>query len=464
MGLCERDRVIERAGRPRASRLRVPLALAAVLAALVAFTTLARPQSSPSARLSIGDGSEDAGATLEPAAAEDRPRRVLEPEPTEALARPLDPVTLADVPATILGGLGPGEWLWPSEDGALVAVPDFAGPEVSEVRVLAARTLQPVTTVEVERQVDQFLGFTDGADALLLIAGAGSRQTLVRQPLDPERSATRVDLPEGVALVQGRVTSLARERVAMVVVEPSGLVRVLVADLSAERLAVDLPLPELRAELLVDGPREGPSLAGPGFAWDATRERLYVVRADAAEVAVVDLVAGAIVAEAQVGTPLADLGEEPVQRWRSAQVSPDGTRLYVTGSEYRPATDTSEPFGLSVIDTATLTEVTHMSRVGEWPQLSPDGRWLLWQSGDTSRAALMATDQIGLVTLIGGRFEPAHPLGFSPDSSHVYLQRDEVGGSTVVAHALPSLARSAERHLPGNAWFDPTTGLLRQGG
>lgn len=463
MGLRERGRVVERAGRRRPDRLRAPVALVAVLAALVAFTTLARPQSSPSARLSIGDGSEDAGATPEPAAAEDRPRRVLEPEPTEALARPLDPVTLADVPATILA-LRPGEWLWPSEDGALVALPVFAGPDGSEVRVLAARTLQPVTTVKVERQVDQFHGFTDGADALLLIAGAGSRQTLVRQPLDPGRPATRVDLPEGVALVQGRVTSLARERVAMVVVEPSGLVRVLVADLSAERLAVDLPLPELRAELLVDGPREAASLAGPGFAWDAARERLFVVHADAAKVTVVDLAAGAVAAEAQVGTPLAELGEEPVQRWRSAQVSPDGTRLYVTGSEHRPATSTSEPFGLSVIDTATLTEVTHMSRVGDWAQLSPDGRWLLWQSGDTSRAALMATDEIGLVTLLGGDSRAAYPLGFSPDSSHVYLQRDEVGGSTVVAHALPSLERSAERHLPDDAWFDPTTGLLRQGG
>lgn len=479
MGLRERDRTgraaPEDAPAPRpADRLRRLLALVAALGALIAFTSLARPDPSPSSRLRIGDEQDDPGDD----AAGGRP----DGPPTvaaQALVRPLDPSTLADVPANLLA-LGQDEWTWPSEDGALLAVLDFSEEGGSGVRVVDAQTFQPVATLTVDGSLGGVHGFTPKADALVVQVGAPDRLTVERHPLDPEQEVTGVDLPADVETVGPRAALLTGDRLALVVAgrdpgEPqpgwSG-VRVLVADLRAERLVVDLPLPTLSADFVSGAPRMDASLASPGFAWDTERERLYVAHADAARVTVVDLAAGAVLTEAEIGRPIADLGEEPVHRWRWAEVSPDGTRLYVAGREFRPAQGTSNPLGLSVIDTATLSEVEHVSLVDDWLQLSPDGRWLLWTKDEQGRAsdprgaqapprpALMDTAGIGLMTLVGG--PDAFPLGFSRDSSRLYLQRTEAGQEIVTAYALPSLTRTGERRLARNEGFDPRTAHLRE--
>jgi len=269
-------------------------------------------------------------------------------------------------------------------------------------------------------------------------------------------------------LADGRVAMVMRERSASES-DSRSTVHVLVADLLAERMVVDLPLPGLRADFMYGPPRQDASQAIPGFAWDSARERLYIAHADAARVTVVDLAGGAVLAEAEVGVPVAELGEQPGHRWRWAEVSPDGTRLYTAGNESLAASSAVTPFGLSVIDTATLSEVGRIEGV-DGVQLSPDGRWLLWSvpsmfapgpTDDVQRVALMDTAQVGLVNLLGDR-SAAYPLGFSLDSSHVYLHR--AGSNVVVAYALPSLAQTGERRLPEDAWFDPSVGLLHEGG
>jgi len=496
MGLRERDRTgtehQEGTPAPRpAGRLRRPLALVAALGALIAFATLTRPAASPSARLTIGSEGNDgtdraAGGERERAAGADDPAREAVDSGDggggaqwEAMLRPLDPATLADVPANILT-LGRDEWPSSSEDGELLAVLSHSGPGGGEVRVVAARTLQLVATVDVDGPLTGFHGFTPDAEALVVQVRRGNRQMLVRLPLDPGQPVAEVALPAGVDNVGPPGAMLTGGQVALVVADLQATVaggeapppRVLVVDLTTERLALDLPLPA-GPSYAYGSPAPDASIFEPGLAWDAARERLYVVHADAPRVTVVDLATGTVLADAEVGPPMAELGDEPAHRWRWAEVSPDGSRLYTAGSQSRPASTSVQPLGLTVIDTQTLTEVAHMSRVAGL-MLSPDGRWLLWTAADVRSSgdvdpgypgaprgvALMDTAQLGLVTLLGG--PGAHPLGFSGDSAHVYLQREEEGEQVVVAHALPSLARTGERRLPRGSWFDPFSGLLGQ--
>lgn len=441
----------------RARRL---LAVAAGVAVLVAFTTLARPQESSSARLRIGE--PDGARPGQESEAGDEPARSV--PFTSGYARPLDPATLADVPSHLLE-VGVDQFHQASPDGDLLAVPDLLEGGGGEVRVVDAQSLLPVTTVSLgsDGLVAGSLGFTAEADAIV-VQRAGYPPILVRHPLDAEQPSTSVALPEGTERAPLPDAALPGGRMAMVVVErprqgPT-LARVVVADLLVERLVVDLPLPDLQIDVFRSG--EAGSSSQPGIAWDTTRERLYVAHADRSRVTVVDLATATVAAEADVGTPVPDAGAEMVQRRRWAEISPDGTRLYTSGGAHLPASEIDQPFGLSVIDTATLTEVGRIEGVSSPARLSPDGRWLLW-TPESGNAAIVGTEIFGLVTLFGGGEGPAYPLGFSRDSAYVYLEDESGPGPLVTAYALPSLERTGERSIPREAWFDPASGLLREG-
>lgn len=480
------------------SALRRLLVFAAALAAVVAFAALARPQGSSSARISIGASDPD---QAEDEATADGPERRAEGGNVgngsfggEVLLRPIDPSTLADVPANLLT-LGPSDWPFPSDDGALLALLDSAGSDVrnqsdiAEVDVLDARTFQPVASVDLEgAPITGFLGFTPEADAVVVQGSDDGTQTLTltRYPLDPSEGTTTVALPEQLDVNAYQWAMLEDGRAALLAVERGGdgdqantpLLRVLVADLLAERVVVDLPLPGVRADqsevVLGDGP-----LYFPGAAWDTARERLYLAHADRSRVTVVDLASGSVAAEADLDSRAP--GSEGLAvdgtRRKDGQLSPDGSRLYVTGRDY-PPNGPGEPLGLSVIDTATLTEVEYVSGVSDWVRVSPDGRWLAWTAeaagGDAgagtdgdrpfSRVGMLDAETLEPVALLGNGYRSSYALGFSRDSAHFYLQSDDGDGGTVVrAHALPSLEQTGERRLPGQAWFDPGGGYLRQG-
>lgn len=492
------------------SALRRLLVFAAALAAVVAFAALARPEGSSSARISIGasdtdeaDEADEAGEAGEAGAtAEPRERAAQGGDfgngsfAGEVLLRPIDPSTLADRPANLLT-LGPSDWPFPSHDGALLAVPDSQNSDVgegdlAEVDVLDARTFQPVASVDLEgAPIAGFLGFTPEADAVVVQRSDGGTQTLTRHPLDPSEGTTTVALPEQLDVNAYQWAMLEDGRVALLAVERGGdgeganapLLRVLVADLLAERVVVDLPLPGVRADqseiVLQDGP-----LYFPGAAWDAAGERLYLAHADTSRVTVVDLASGGVAAEADLDSraPGTEGLAADSSRRKQAQLSPDGSRLYVTGHDYprNGPGEPGEPLGLSVIDTATMTEVEYVSGVSYWVQMSPDGRWLAWTAeatdsdtevgadGDrpSSRVGLLHTETLEPVALLGDGYRSSYALGFSRDSAHIYLQSDDPnggnGGTVVRAHALPSLVQTGERRLSGQSWFDPGGGYLRQ--
>lgn len=478
------------------SALRRLLVFAAALAAVVAFAALARPQGSSSARISIGASDPN---QAEDAATADGPERRAEGGNFgngsfggEVLLRPIDPSTLADVPANLLT-MGANDWPFPSDDGALLALLDSAGSDVrnqsdiAEVDVLDARTFQPVASVDLEgAPITGFLGFTPEADAVVVQGSDDGTQTLTRYPLDASEGTTTVELPEQLDVNAHQGTLLSDGRVALLNSERGGgngelstwTLRVLVADLLAERVVVDLPLPGVRADQSEVVVRDGP-LYFPGAAWDTAGERLYLAHADRSRVTVVDLASGSVAAEADLDSRAPGTEGLAVDgtRRKDAQLSPDGSRLYVTGRDY-PPNGPGEPLGLSVIDTATLTEVEYVSGVSDWVRVSPDGRWLAWTAeaagGDAgagtdgdrpfSRVGMLDAETLEPVALLGNGYRSSYALGFSRDSAHFYLQSDDGdGGHVVRAHALPSLEQTGERRLPGQAWFDPGGGYLRQG-
>jgi len=491
MGLRERDRAAPGAGDPappsaprRSGDLRRMLALAVALAALVGFARLAAPEHS-SSRLGVG-ASEGAGAAPEAGDPAGRPPRA---GPPEMLLRRLDPSTLADVPANLLL-MGPSDRPFPSDDGALLAVPDFQGIDIGEVVVVDARTFRPVATVRLEGSpITGLLGFTPEADAIIVQRRTGRGQTLSRHPLDPREGTTSVELPEPLRVDAEQTAVLGRGRVALLTTDRTGddgesrrwTARVLVADLLEERVVVDLPLPQVRADPVAEVLRDAP-LYFPGLAWDEPRERLYLAHADTRRLTVVDLASGRVEAEADLGTRARDTEQlaAGARRMRNAALSPDGARLYVGGRDVVPRADPPDrPLGLSVIDTATLTEVAHLRLLSESGELSPDGRWLAWTSYTAvpvtdieradgvgfSRVGLLDTISLQQVALLGNGYRSSYALGFAQDSGFFYLQSDDgEGGFVVRAHALPSLEQTAERRLPGDAWFEPRGAYLREAG
>lgn len=490
MGLRERDRTApgaaSRAPAPRTGGLRQVLALAVALAAVIGFAALVRPQPSSSARLRIGESEDpaDAPGRQDPADEPGRGGDAAEvPSPSLVRSRRLDPATLEDVATTVLAVPRDAFSMIPSDDGTLLAVPGREIAEGSVVVVVEAQTLQPVASLSVAEPVDGRLTFAPERDAVLV--GGHGLGHLTRHPFDPGEPTTRVDLPADVA-IQGPWTPLGGGRAAALATSRSpsdpqgrtGMARVLVADLLAERVVVDLPLPGLPPGLFVGDVVEagiGAFTYVPATAWDVARERLYVVAGDVARITAVDLAGGVVLTEAAVASQNPQRAGEPLHRRWHAMVSPNGFRLYVGGwarNAGSPDSGWGDTIGLSVIDTATLTEVGDIAEVSEWFTLSPDGRWLSWMeqvppadgAPGEARARLLDARELQPAPLPGNRSRSSSVLGFSGDSAHFYLVTEYGSARVLRAYDLATMEPSGQRRLYRESWFEPLTGLLHEAG
>ncbi len=124
--------------------------------------------------------------------------------------------------------------------------------------------------------------------------------------------------------------------------------RLLVADMAAGTVVADVPLPGIaivsyNPPTTLD-PGETPVLpmALPGLGWDVDRDRLYIAHADSDRITVIDLSAGEVVAEADRA---GGVYREGAAKW--AEVSPDGSCLYVTGHRSEVDRSGSPPSPLS---------------------------------------------------------------------------------------------------------------------
>lgn len=224
--------------------------------------------------------------------------------------------------------------------------------------------------------------------------------------------------------------------------------RVVAVDLKSGRMIGDVSLDSLQV-----GQRRNEetgeisySLDHPGLAWDPDRGRLYIVHPGADRITVVDPEAGKIVADQDVQPRvgwLERLGLEARAAAkmvpgtiRQAVLSPDGTRLFITGMraevtllEGDQRRYYSTGTGLQIIATDSLREAGRLDAPVSDLALSPDGRHLLLWGSEVDSAT---NKQRGSGIYLVDTQHPDQPsqllpgtmcllLGFAPDGRYAYV-------------------------------------------
>jgi hypothetical protein len=176
---------------------------------------------------------------------------------------------------------------------------------------------------------------------------------------------------------------------------------VMVVDLEHDEIAADIELSNLKAWQYqeTEGDSVSNSIYKPGLAWDLDRELLYIAHADEDRITVVDLNAGVVRIQSDIGQPrsmldqfidwLAPSAHAKGAPWTTklAQLSPDGSRLYIAGlhEAFTEIDDgeivRSDATDLVIVDTDSIEEIERL-RLGTivGMQATPDGRHLLVRS------------------------------------------------------------------------------------
>ncbi len=268
---------------------------------------------------------------------------------------------------------------------------------------------------------------------------------------------------------------------------------VLVVDLGKNQIAADVAVASLidgPITLAAGGAPDTPETPlrnyGAGRAWDLRNDRLYLVHPTGERVTTIDLQNGTLLAQAPIRRPQsladrllswlilpAEAKLEPGER-RTAAVSPDGTRLYVTGARQEVTRQRDGrivyrdiPLGLQVINTRDFTEVRRLDLASGDLALSPTGEWLLLTGSRTHLVVGEPSTQqaSGLYVVDARRLEPSAPLGrgiifsldsFSSNGRYAYVRRweaprpgDTAGRLMVQPLDLKTQRLEAERQVDG---------------
>jgi dipeptidyl aminopeptidase/acylaminoacyl peptidase len=373
--------------------------------------------------------------------------------------RAVDPTTLADLPGYAPIDFGHNDtstlspdgktlaaFVWPSPDpqsGGVLHLVDVASgsdslPGVTVGDFVLAPTFSPDgrTLYWINPAFHEALhSWPDGWDVFRFSLGDTSPTLVSELPntLAPRQARA---LPNGTLAIYGIPTA------------PSNM-----ATDAPHLLLVDVASGQVRTDLRLDGIRDGnvppagPSTDGadfptyqPGVAWDLARERLDVIDPGTERIVAVDLGRGSVIERGEIRPPASWLTR--LMRWlfppaeakggpltrEVAEVSPDGGRLYLSGSsEGRPATST----GVKVVDTGDRSLIQSLDLQVSDLALSPDGGRLVlnlsWRaaSGNPPRPSLAILDAGNLARLGQIAFdEPFGLVGFSPDGRDVYVGRN----------------------------------------
>ncbi len=391
--------------------------------------------------------------------------------------RPVDPQTLEDLPGYPAVDFGRYDRRAFSPDGRTLAVlswPDSGSPMdrgggTLRLVDLASWTARPTGVVLPEQAVLP-PAFSAGGRRLYWLLpgwrdpahGIPRSYHLYRFDVAAGSMATAGDLPESFQpwsmqpLASGKIAifgipddsnSLAEDAPHLLLVDPDAGV-----------VSHDLRLEGVTAGQfhLSDVPRgQNPfRIYRPAIAWDAQRGLLSLVHAGAERVTVVDAEHGTVLADGPVEprlslldrfwrrlNPVAEAKGVPATT-KTALLSPDGARLYVTGD--RPAEPAGEgdgpgiPMGLQVIDTETLAEVKRFNLPVSQMALSPDGKTLLLtgthleeQAGGAVQVSegvyVIDTASLAVTAHIEDR-KPLFMLGFSPDGRYAYTSHGDWDG------------------------------------
>lgn len=227
-----------------------------------------------------------------------------------------------------------------------------------------------------------------------------------------------------------------------------GDARVLLIRLTDGEIEAEIPLPGVVSGQWTNEAGEY-QYVQPGVAWDVPRNLLYVVDGAPDRVTVVDLAEGRVARQAElrsvswlerVGLVRVAAAKALPGTFISATLSSGGDRLYVAaardeveGPFDRPDVWRGVPLGLTVIDTAGPRQVGRLDLPVAEVALTPDGRQLvLWgRSFECRGSCTQEGHGIYLVDaatlkktthLLPGN--DATLLGFSPDGRYAYLGED----------------------------------------
>jgi DNA-binding beta-propeller fold protein YncE len=180
--------------------------------------------------------------------------------------------------------------------------------------------------------------------------------------------------------------------------KPRDVPQVVVIDAASGATVATLRLPDLRAGYVPDAstPLDPNRDVEPGLAWDTPRARLYIADAESDRIYTLDLRAGTVrSAEPRPRRSMLDvlwsLLAQPAEAKlmnstrQQAAVSPDGSRLYVSGqkSDFVKGQDGKlhevvTPIQLRTIDTADMAELGRLDAASTALWVAPDGTRLLY--------------------------------------------------------------------------------------
>jgi DNA-binding beta-propeller fold protein YncE len=253
---------------------------------------------------------------------------------------------------------------------------------------------------------------------------------------------------------------------------PADLARIALVDTGTGRVT-DAPLP-VRAGWYPDevaAAEEPFRSVEPGLAWDLPREKLYVADADSDRVFVMDLRTGTVAGPFEpkpkrsmldvlwsLFGSVADAKIASTSR-QHAVVTPDGSRLYVTGlrSDFAKGTDgkyheSVTPLQLRVIDLSDMTELARLDGATTPLWMSPEGSVVLFGNNryDTSVEGYAARSGFRLHLLDGERQQDVavsvdgdpFVVGFDAKSrtAYVRIQHFSANALSVASLALVDLA------------------------
>lgn len=388
------------------------------------------------------------------------------------IGRPVDPLTLADLPGYDAIDFGHHNTYTVSPDGrtlALITWPSGLHNRGGALHLLELSTWELTTT---EITIDDYVApLRFGADGHTLYWTQAARRDaahgipqdyeLYRYDLDGGQLTAVTSLPHSlIPWEMQRLSSGKQLAIYGIPTDTNNLVEdtphVLLIDLAAGNIAADIPLEGVKAgQFRVQAAAENEPLyrmVQPGLAWDLERDLLYVAHAEEEKVTVVDLVKAEISSQTDVqaqqslldrflslGVQVAEAKIVPGTD-KQAALSPGGRILYTVGlyREMQLAEDgggwvyQETPLGLQVIAAEKLTEMQRLDIPVTDLALSPDGQWLLLSSaydktspdGGVERVhhGLYLVDTTNLT--VAAHLMPESEVylqGFSPDGRHAYL-------------------------------------------
>jgi hypothetical protein len=330
-------------------------------------------------------------------------------------ARPIDPLTLADVPgyapisfehhykaAVIPGGTTIVAVMWPGANGN-------SGARLHVID--AARWLDRAIDTKIDGYTTALRPDATGASVYWAqpVSGSPAETTSALWKLDVASGSTRelARLPANlyardVQTFGGRVAVYAEPGASVIVNgQRRDVPTVFVVDPSGPRIVASIPLPVRAGSYQDDAPANADEpwrQIEPGLAWDLPRGRLFVADAQSDGIFRVDLIGGTIagpfdpkprrslvdVLWALAGGAVAEAKMQSADR-REAAVTSDGKRLYVSGvrSTFAKGSDGKYhenivPLDLRAVDTDDMTEIARGNAATTPLWLTPDGASLVY--------------------------------------------------------------------------------------